>query len=147
MNIVEKQLVVDLKQAVKEATQSAELDDAIKIRSAVEFLEKRGGTTLESLKSIATVRYPLGKWQMILGTDVVGTYDFRPDGTVFWKQKARQAIAKVTLRDGVILIVYPDDRTERMTPSGSRLIIEHWFPSSLYPSKFPSTFAYAERMK
>jgi len=153
MNIAEKQLVLDLKQAMKDATQSAALDDAIKIRSAVEFLEKRGATTLESVKgNSAGVRYPFGKWQMITSsgpyapTSILGTYDFRSDGTVFWKEKARQAFGKVTIRDGVILVVYPDDRTERITPSGPRLLIEHWCPSSNYPSKFPM-FVYAERIK
>ena len=39
--------------------------------------------------------------------------------------------------DGRIIITYEDDRLERWTPVGRRMVIEHWHPASAYPEAKP----------
>jgi hypothetical protein len=141
----EKDLLKDLKSAMKEATKAADLDDAIKIKVAIEHIEKHGAG-LDKAPVPTKLKLPLGKWQMSNAQGVLGTYDFRIDGTVFWSEKSRQATGKAIVKDGAVIVIYKDDRTERLTLSGERMIVEHWFPSSKYPVSFP-LFAYAERIK
>jgi hypothetical protein len=137
-----KQLLADLEAAQGKAAKANNLDEALLIRDVRKSYEEgalppRKGGGLPVLE---------GKWQMVKADGVLGTYEFRANGTVLWSQKARQAVGRVTARGGTFLVIYPDDRTERLTPSGPRLIVEHWYPSSNYPAGFPA-FAYAERVK
>ena len=39
--------------------------------------------------------------------------------------------------DGRIIITYEDDRLERWTPIGHRMVVEHWHPASAYPDTKP----------
>ena len=36
-------------------------------------------------------------------------------------------------KDGAIVITFDDDRTERWTPVGKRMVVEHWYLSAQYP--------------
>lgn len=143
----ESQLLKDLKVAMQEATKAADLDEALRIRTAIEQATKRRevGGQMPS-RSPTKVELPIGKWQMIKDGSVFGSYEFRRDGSVMWTEAIRQAVGKATVMDDAILVVYQDDRTEKITPFGPRLIVEHWHPSSQYPASRP-VFVYAEKVK
>jgi hypothetical protein len=142
----QKTLVNELKDALKESTKAGSLDEALKIRSAIEYLEKKEPLPGPATRPAAAGKFPTGKWNMVKAGGVYGTYSFRADGTVEWIERDRKAVGKMSVKDGLVVITYPDDRIERLTPSGSRLVVEHWFPSSGYPTAFPN-FAFAEKAK
>jgi hypothetical protein len=140
--VARRKLLADLEAAQEKAAKANSLDEALLIRDVRKSYEEgalppRKGGGLPALE---------GKWQMVKADGVLGTYEFRANGSVLWTQKGRQAIGRITAKGGSFLVVYPDDRTERLTPSGPRLIVEHWYPTSNYPAGFPA-FAYAERQK
>src|SRR5262249_20220233 len=110
----ERALRADLKSAMQEATKAGDLDEALKLGAAVNHIEKAGVSPREG------VALPRGKWLAYSKDGLLGTYDFRRDGSVLWVQKERRAVGKVVKGDGVLVVVYPDDRTERLTPSGRR---------------------------
>ena len=41
------------------------------------------------------------------------------------------------IKDGSVVIVYQDDRIERWTPVGKRMIVEHWYPGARFPAGGP----------
>jgi hypothetical protein len=49
----------------------------------------------------------------------------------------RTAAGKAEAKDGSVVIVYQDDRVERWTPVGKRMVVEHWYPGSRFPSGTP----------
>lgn len=137
-------LLESLESAKTKATKDGDLDDALKIRTAIERVTSGQELKPRDPAGESKTRQPSGKWNLVKANGVLGTYQFRPDGSVNWTEKDRTTLGKATAKDGVIVVVYPDDRTERMTWSGRRLIVEHWVPSANYPAKFPTTFGYAE---
>ncbi len=44
---------------------------------------------------------------------------------------------KAEVKDGSVVIVYQDDRVERWTPVGKRMVVEHWYPGAQFPSGTP----------
>lgn len=135
-------LLDDLDAAQKKAVKANELEDAVAIRS----IRKEHEAAPPVPPRVGRLAVPTGKWQMVNAQGVRGSYEFRANGTVLWTEKLRRATGKCTVKDGSILIVYEDDRTERLTPSGPRMIVEHWYPSSRHPAGYP-VFAYAEKAK
>jgi hypothetical protein len=49
----------------------------------------------------------------------------------------RNSNGKVEVEDGRVVIVYQDDRAERWTPVGKRMVVEHWYPGARFPSGTP----------
>lgn len=137
-----KRLLADLEAAQEKAITARDLNDAIAIRG----IRKEHEAATPAPPRVGRLVLPTGKWQFVNAQGPFGTYEFRANGTVLWTEKARRAIGKCTVKDGSILIVYEDDRTERLTPCGPRLLVEHWSPSSSYPAGYPG-FAYAEKAK
>jgi hypothetical protein len=80
---------------------------------------------------------PAGKWTAEFANGVVETCEIKKDGTTSVVEPRRTAGGKVTARDGAFVIACEDDRLERWTPVGKRMVVEHWFPASQVPVVTP----------
>jgi hypothetical protein len=76
---------------------------------------------------------PTGEWSVEFANGVVETCEIRKDGTATESEPQRKSDGKAVNKDGAIVIVFDDDRTERWTPVGKRKVVEHWYPSSKFP--------------
>jgi len=80
---------------------------------------------------------PAGKWSVEFANGVVETCEVKKDGTASVVEPRRSSAGKVTPRDGSFLIACEDDRLERWTPVGKRMVVEHWYPASQLPVATP----------
>lgn len=80
---------------------------------------------------------PLGKWNVEFANGVKETCVIRRDGSAMVVEPARSSPGKATVKGGAVVIVFDDDRTERWTAVGQRLVVEHWFPASQLPTVTP----------
>src|SRR5438094_359690 len=80
---------------------------------------------------------PTGKWTVEFANGVVETCEIAKDGTASVVEPRRTSAGKVTVKDGSFLIACEDDRMERWTPVGKRMVVEHWFPGSQVPVVTP----------
>jgi hypothetical protein len=80
---------------------------------------------------------PTGEWSVEFANGVVETCEIRKDGTASESEPNRKSNGKAVDKDGAIVITFDDDRTERWTPVGKRMVVEHWYPSSQYPCGKP----------
>lgn len=55
------------------------------------------------------------------------------NGAATEKEPNRSANGKAERRNRVYVITFDDDRVERWTPVGGRMVVEHWFPASPFP--------------
>ena len=90
-----------------------------------------GSTT--SLKADPTP-LPVGKWNVEFANGVAEKVEVKKDATATVTEPARTADGKVTSLQGAFLVVYDDDRVERWTPVGKRMVVEHWFPAAQFPN-------------
>jgi hypothetical protein len=79
-------------------------------------------------------RLPVGRWTVRFANGVVQTCEVREDGTASVREPRRSSAGKAEARGGAIVITFRDDRLERWTVRGKRVVVEHWFPASQYPS-------------
>ena len=89
---------------------------------------------------------PTGKWTVEYKNGVIGTYEFLGNGLVQWKETERTAIGRIYLRNGKLIIDYPDDRLERISYVGQRLYVKHWIPKDRFPVDPPVAVGYAVRV-
>ena len=82
---------------------------------------------------MASPALPTGEWSVEFANGVVETCAIRKDGTASESEPNRKSGGKAVEKDGATVIVFDDDRTERWTPVGKRMVAEHWYPSSQYP--------------
>ena len=68
---------------------------------------------------------------------MVEKVEIKKDATATVTEPNRTANAKVTPLQCGLLIVYNDDRVERWTPVGKRMVVEHWFPAAQFPNGAP----------
>ena len=87
-------------------------------------------------KPPATDGLPTGKWQIEFANGVVETCAFDKDSATEVEPQ-RSSNGRATVRDGSVVIAFEDDRTERWTKVGKRWVVEHWCPSSAFPSGKP----------
>jgi len=80
---------------------------------------------------------PAGEWSVVFANGVVETCAIRKDGTASESEPNRKSDGKAVDKDGALVITFDDDRTERWTRVGKRMVVEHWFPSSTYPCGTP----------
>jgi hypothetical protein len=80
---------------------------------------------------------PAGKWTVEFANGVVETCEVKKDGTASVVEPRRTASGKVTAKGGSFVIACEDDRLERWTPVGRRMVVEHWFPASQVPVATP----------
>ena len=74
---------------------------------------------------------PVGRWTVEFANGVTEVCEIR---TLDWSatvvEPGRTSNGRITVKDGSLLIVYDDDRVERLTPVGQRIIVEHWNPGA-----------------
>ena len=78
-----------------------------------------------------------GKWNVEFTNGVKEVCQIRTDRTASVAEPLRTSSGKVEIKDGSVVIVYQDDRVERWTPVGKRMVVEHWYPSARFPSGTP----------
>jgi hypothetical protein len=78
-----------------------------------------------------------GKWNVEFSNGVKEVCQIRTDGSASVAEPLRASNGKVEIKDGWVVIVYQDDRAERWTPVGKRMVVEHWYPSARFPSGTP----------
>lgn len=89
---------------------------------------------------------PAGHWRIEFTNGVVERCEIATDGSAKVREPLRSAAGKAELQDGAVVISFADDRVERWTAIGPRLIVEHWCPSSAYPDGKP-VLGIAERTR
>ena len=72
----------------------------------------------------------VGQWRVEFANGVTEVCALAKAGTAFVIEPRRAAGGKITLKDGSVMIVYDDDRVERWTTVGKRMVVEHWYPGS-----------------
>jgi hypothetical protein len=80
---------------------------------------------------------PVGEWSIEFANGVIETCEIRKDGTASESEPNRKSDGKAVAKDGAIVIAFDDDRTERWTAVGKRMVVEHWFPSAKFPCGTP----------
>ena len=85
-------------------------------------------------KNRASVSRLAGRWTVKFANGVVETCEVRRDGTASVTEPRRSSPGKAEDRGGAVVITFNDDRVERWTVRGGRVVVEHWFPASQYPS-------------
>ena len=75
-----------------------------------------------------------GKWTVTFSNGVVETCEVRTNGTASVVEPRRSSAGKARARNGGVVIFFRDERVERWTVKGQRVVVEHWFPASNYPS-------------
>jgi hypothetical protein len=61
-------------------------------------------------------------------------------------EEKRKSDGKAEIRSGVLVITFEDDRVERWTPVGRRMVVEHGCPASTFPAG-PSVLGIGKRMR
>src|SRR4051794_32388075 len=74
---------------------------------------------------------PVGKWTVEFANGVTEVCEINKEGMASVVEPLRSSKGKVEVRGSAFLIIFEDDRGERWTPVGRRMIVEHWFPASL----------------
>jgi hypothetical protein len=85
----------------------------------------------------ATNGLPIGVWRVQFANDVIETCEVRRDGTLTVTEPGRTSPGKPVVQSGRVVVLYDDDRIERWTPVGKRLVVEHWGSSSQWPTSAP----------
>src|SRR5262245_53706324 len=76
----------------------------------------------------------VGKWSVEFANGVRESWVVRADGTARVVEPLRTSDSKASWADGTIFIKSDDDRVERWTVIGRRVVVEHWFPASEFPT-------------
>jgi hypothetical protein len=79
----------------------------------------------------------LGKWSIEFANGVRENCEIKADGTASVAEPLRSAGGRATLIGKAVLITSDDDRVERWTAVGRRVVVEHWFPASAFPNGTP----------
>jgi hypothetical protein len=80
------------------------------------------------------VALPVGDWKIEFANGVVEKCSIRADGAASVTEPLRSADGTVTRGPDSVVISFGDNRTERWTRIGDRIVVEHWCPSSEYPA-------------
>ncbi|HMF15190.1 MAG TPA: hypothetical protein VKE94_22905 [Gemmataceae bacterium] len=131
----QKSLIEDLEATMKEATRAADLDEALKLRAALESVQRDVGGRAD--RSQLTACLPVGRWSVEFANGVAETCEIRKDGTAGVAEPQRTSDGTAVIRGGSLVIAYQDDRVERWTPIGPKMVVEHWFPIAKFPSSTP----------
>jgi hypothetical protein len=77
------------------------------------------------------------KWKVEFTNGVKEVCQIGKDRTACVAEPLRTSNGKVEVKGGSVVIVYQDDRVERWTPVGKRMVVEHWHPGARFPSGTP----------
>jgi hypothetical protein len=88
----------------------------------------------------------VGQWTIKFPNGVVETCQIHKDGTANVAEPKRNSGGKIEVKNGVLILVFNDDRTERWKKDGAKMIVEHWNPSSQFHLG-QCALGYAEKSK
>jgi hypothetical protein len=80
---------------------------------------------------------PVGRWKIEFANGVKEVCEVRQDGTASVTEPLRTSTGKAEVKGGSLVIVFQDDRVERWTPVGERMVVEHWYPGAQFPAGTP----------
>jgi hypothetical protein len=80
---------------------------------------------------------PAGRWTVEFANGVKEVCEVRKDRSASVVEPLRTSTGTAEVKDGSVVIVYQDDRVERWTPVGKRMVVEHWYPGAQFPSGTP----------
>ena len=83
---------------------------------------------------------PVGKWTVEFTngvTEMCDIFKFDGGGHATVDEPRRKSRGTVAVKGGSVVITFNDDRVERWTSVGKRLVVEHWFPGSRFPTAPP----------
>lgn len=86
---------------------------------------------------VSPVNFPLGLWKVQFSNDVCEDCEIRRDGSASVTEPARSSTGKVVMQGHSHVILFEDNRVERWTVVGKRLVVEHWASSSQWPTSVP----------
>ncbi len=87
-------------------------------------------TLVKAAASSGRPSLPVGKWNVAFANGVAETCIINQPGTAYVVEALRQSRGKATVERGAFMIRFEDDRVERWTPVGNRMVVEHWLPGS-----------------
>jgi len=80
----------------------------------------------------------VGQWTVEFANGVVETCDLVKEGTANVVEPKRSCPGKVRdAMNGVVVLAFDDDRIERWTRIGHRMVVEHWASSDQFPGGTP----------
>ena len=89
----------------------------------------------------------VGQWTVEFANGIVETCDLVKEGTANVVEPKRTSPGKVRdIMNGVVVLAFDDDRIERWTKIGQRMVVEHWASSDQFPSG-PPVLGIASKMK
>jgi len=80
---------------------------------------------------------PVGRWSVEFTNGVKEVCDVRRNGTASVVEPLRSSTGNAEAKEGSVVLVFQDDRVERWTPVGSRMVVEHWAASVQFPAGTP----------
>ena len=80
---------------------------------------------------------PVGTWNVEFANGVTEVCWIGNDGTASVDEPRRRSGGKAVVQGRSAVVTFDDDRLERWTWEGGRLVVEHWFPSSQFPTATP----------
>jgi hypothetical protein len=78
-----------------------------------------------------------GKWDVEFSNGVTQVCEIGNDATAVVNEPQRKSRGTVVVTGGSTVMTFHDDRVERWTAVGKRFVVEHWFPSSRFPTANP----------
>lgn len=117
----------------KAATSSADLETRRRAERIIQTIETRAAEAAIQ-RQLAAFK---GKWNVEFTNGVKEVCQIHKDRTASVAEPLRSSNGKVEVKDGSIVLVFQDERVERWTPVGKRMIVEHWHPGAPFPSGTP----------
>jgi hypothetical protein len=90
---------------------------------------------------------PVGRWSVEFDNGVTEVCEIGKDGTASVVEPVRISGGKAVVNGSSVVIVFEGGRVQRWTPVGKRLVVEHWFPGTHFPTASPGVLGIAERAK
>jgi hypothetical protein len=78
-----------------------------------------------------------GRWSVEFANSVKQSCEIHDDGTATVVEPLRRSGGRTVNDNGSTVIVFADDRLERWTPVGSKMVVEHWYPAARFATGSP----------
>ena len=93
----------------------------------------------------APMKIPVGNWKVDFSNGVSQICDILASGKVTVVQPQRTSDGKAESKNGAVEIRYEDDRAERWSMDGAKVVVEHWHPISAMADGKPPVVGVANR--
>lgn len=90
-----------------------------------------------SVQATMPTGLPIGLWRVQFANDVIENCEIRRDGTASVTEPGRTSPGKTVTQGIRVVVLFDDDRIERWTVVGKRVVVEHWASSSQWPTSAP----------